>query len=382
MIFFLNYSIGPYHAARFKALQARLNEKVFFVELASRDTIYPWVNQANQIQAVTLYPGGEFAKISSAEMVKTLLQLLERIKPDVVLSVSYASAAMRAATIWARKNNAVSICVTETLKGDKPRFLFWEIAKGMWCRFAYDAIFMGGILSKAYYQGLGYPGSQIWLGQNCVDNDYFANNSIKVRKREEYYREKYKLPAKYFLCVARLSPEKNLERLIRSFSLYKAKGGNWDLVIVGSGPMDQTLKDLAAKAEISKNVFFMGWKQLDELPIFYALASCFILPSVSEPWGLVVNEAMASSLPVLVSNKCGCIPELCHRGVNGFDFNPYNEKEIADVMMKMSSEECDRLSMAQASWNLVRNYSTENYAASLSDCIVSFRKIKSNNLLR
>ena len=376
MICFINYSIGPYHAARFKALQARLSEKVLFVELASRDTIYPWGNQADQIQAVTLYPGEEFGKIPPAEMVKTILQLLERIKPDVVLTVSYASAAMRAAAIWTRKNNAVSICVTETWKGDKPRFLFWEIAKGMWCRFAYDALFMGGTLSKAYYQGLGLPGSRIWLGQNCVDNDYFANNSIKVRKRKEYYREKYKLPAKYFLCVARLSPEKNLERLIRAFCKYKSKGGNWDLVIVGSGPMDQTLKDLAAKAEISKNVFFMGWKQLDELPIYYALASCFILPSVSEPWGLVVNEAMASSLPVLVSNKCGCIPELCHRGVNGFDFNPYNETEIADVMLKMSSEECDRFSMAQASWDLVRNYSPENYAASLSDCIVSLQKFK------
>jgi glycosyltransferase involved in cell wall biosynthesis len=140
--------------------------------------------------------------------------------------------------------------------------------------------------------------------------------------------------------------------------------------------MDQTLKNLVAETGISKSVFLIGWKQVDEIPVFYALSSCLILPSVSEPWGLVVNEAMASSLPVLVSNKCGCVSELCFRGVNGFDFNPYNEKEITDVMLKMSSDDCERMSMSRVSLDLIGKYTLDNYVASLSDCIASLRKYK------
>jgi 1,2-diacylglycerol 3-alpha-glucosyltransferase len=58
------------------------------------------------------------------------------------------------------------------------------------------------------------------------------------------------------------------------------------------------------------------------------LASAFIQASTTEQWGLVVNEAMASGLPVLVSERCGCAPDLVKNGVNGYTFDPYDIKEI------------------------------------------------------
>lgn len=372
----MNYSIGPYHQARFMAIQKIFQNNILFVELASKDKIYQWNSRAKESNAVTLFPYKEFSTISVKEMVKSVNHLLNRIQPDVIVSVSYASAAMRAATIWARRNKAVSICLSSSWKADKPRFLVWEIVKGMWCRFAYDGLFLAGIRSKEYYQGLGFPESRIWVGRNCVDNTFFVERASTIRNNREEFRKKYQLPANYFLCVARLSPEKNLERLLRSFCLYRAQGGLWDLVIVGSGPMDQSLKDLAEKLNINANVHFIGWKQVDEIPVFYALASCFILPSVSEPWGLVVNEAMASSLPILVSNRCGCLPELCINGVNGFDFDPYNVDAITNVMLNMSSEGCERLSMAKASLEIIENYSPQNYAISFLDCVSTLRKLK------
>jgi len=376
MICYFNYSVSPYHQKRFSKLQEKFQTEIMFVELASQDRVYPWNSQAAEINAVTLFPGMEFSTVKTRDMVTAVTQLLNRTKPDVVLTVSYDSAAVRAAAIWARRNNVVSISVNDSWKGDKPRFLFWEIIKGFWCRIAYDGMFLSGVRSKAYYQGLGFPESRIWLGQDTIDNDFFAEKTDAIRKEKEVYRQKYKLPEKYFLCVARLSPEKNLERLIRAFSAYKARGGGWDLVIVGSGPLEKILKDLAGELGIRQSVFFAGWKQQDEIPVFYALAACLVLPSVSEPWGNVVNEAMASSLPIMVSRKCGCSPELCLKGVNGFDFDPYSEKAITEVLLKMASDDCDRSRMAQASLELVRRYTLENYAASLNDCIASLKKSK------
>lgn len=80
-----------------------------------------------------------------------------------------------------------------------------------------------------------------------------------------------------------------------------------------------------------------GFKQYDELPVYYGLASAFVHASATEQWGLVVNEAMASGLPVLVSNRCGCAMDLVKDGVNGFTFDPHNVEQLASLMFKLST---------------------------------------------
>ncbi len=75
-----------------------------------------------------------------------------------------------------------------------------------------------------------------------------------------------------------------------------------------------------------------GFKPYDELPVYYALANAFVHASTSEQWGLVVNEAIATGLPVIVSNRCGCAPELVNG--NGFTFDPTNEDELTDAAVR------------------------------------------------
>ncbi|MHC1784986.1 MAG: glycosyltransferase family 4 protein [Anaerolineaceae bacterium] len=376
MIIFLNNTLAPYHASRFQALKAALNEDIIFVELASNNNVYCWADQAEQAHAICLIPDREISTIPAREMVHSVDQLLSSHKPDVVIVVSYSSAGMRYGSLWARQNGAVSICVNESWHGDKIRWFIKEWAKGLWCRLFYDGMFVGGTRSKEYYRSLGFAEERFWLGQNTVDNDFYAARSKEVRDHDSLFRKRFNLPIRYFLCPARLSPVKNLARLIKSFSKYKADNGKWDLVITGSGPLEQDLKTLSRDLRLENNVIFSGWKQIDDMPVFYGLASCMILPSISEPWGLVVNEAMASSLPVLVSNKCGCQPELCFRGVNGFDFNPFLEDEMTAAMLKISSTSSDLGRMGSASYNIIQRFSPENYALSLSDCINTLRENK------
>ncbi|MCL4553022.1 MAG: glycosyltransferase, partial [Candidatus Marsarchaeota archaeon] len=114
---------------------------------------------------------------------------------------------------------------------------------------------------------------------------------------------------------------------------------------------------------------FIPWLQIDGLPLVYGLAKCFILPSTDlETWGLVVNEAMASRLPVLVSRRCGCWPELCWRGINGFDFDPADVDRLAGLMLRMSGGQVDLQKMGQASHQIISNFTPVTWAAALADC--------------
>ena len=106
-----------------------------------------------------------------------------------------------------------------------------------------------------------------------------------------------------------------------------------------------------------------GFKQYEELPTYYASAGAFIHASTIEQWGLVVNEAMASGLPVLVSNRCGCAKDLVREGVNGFTFDPYNEEQLADLMVRIASDEVARYQMGARSREIIAEWGTDRFAS-------------------
>ena len=189
---------------------------------------------------------------------------------------------------------------------------------------------------------------------DVVDNEHFAVSNQKWRVSDKF-------PRNYFLTVTRLSPEKNLTSLLQSFERYRQKGGDWGLVIAGTGPIERELKE-SIPTRLVDFVYWHGWASYDELPSLYHGASCFILSSTSEPWGLVVNEAMSAGLPVLVSRSCGCVPELCKTGINGYSFNPFDVEQLAELMFKMSSKEVDLNSMGRASKEIIKNYTPEIWA--------------------
>jgi glycosyltransferase involved in cell wall biosynthesis len=106
----------------------------------------------------------------------------------------------------------------------------------------------------------------------------------------------------------------------------------------------QSLPSTKHKAQSTKHapqargtVFFPGFRQIEELPRFYAHAGCFVHPALEEPWGLVLNEAMAVGLPVLSSNNVGAAEELVEDGVNGWKFDPEDAEQMASLMAKISA---------------------------------------------
>jgi glycosyltransferase involved in cell wall biosynthesis len=111
-------------------------------------------------------------------------------------------------------------------------------------------------------------------------------------------------------------------------------------------------------------VHLPGFRPYDELPVYYALANAFVHASTTEQWGLVVNEAVASGLPVIVSNRCGCVPELVNG--NGFTFDPTNESELIARLLEMASLSDEaRSQLGDKSYEIAANFAPERFGEGL-----------------
>ena len=213
---------------------------------------------------------------------------------------------------------------------------------------------------------LGFDDAAIFTPYDVVDNNYFATQSDAVREDATAWRDRLGLgEGDHFLYVGRLAPEKDLQLLLRAYSKYRRQVERpWGLVVAGDGPMGDELRALAAELGID-GIHWLGYRQLGDLPACYALSSCLVLPSRSEPWGLVVNEAMASGLPVIVSSRCGCAGDLV-RDRNGFIFEGGNEDALVRRLVDVDALSPAVLDeMGQASRAIVASYSPEVWASGL-----------------
>jgi glycosyltransferase involved in cell wall biosynthesis len=192
-------------------------------------------------------------------------------------------------------------------------------------------------------------------------------------------REQYGLPPRYFLSSNRFVPKKNLSRLLAAYSHYREQAGSraWDLVLCGDGPLRDELEALAGRLGLGESVHFPGFVQYEDLPVYYGLASAFVHVSTVEQWGLVVNEASAAGLPVLVSNRCGCAPELVVEGRNGWVLDPMDALGIASVMVRVSDDPQQAAQMGRESQKIVSAFSPLRFADGLASAVVRAREEQS-----
>jgi glycosyltransferase involved in cell wall biosynthesis len=137
-----------------------------------------------------------------------------------------------------------------------------------------------------------------------------------------------------YLYVGRFSPEKSLESLLNAFSGILRHCPTAELYLVGAGPSRASLDAVAKSLDLGRSVCFLGSMNATELAGEYSRATCLVLPSTSEPWGLVVNEALSYGCPAVVSDACGCVPELIIEGVTGFTFKT---GDVADLQAKLAA---------------------------------------------
>jgi len=344
-----------------------------FIELVSGVKRSPWWTAERDLdRRVIRLADSSYEEAPMRDIGRRLVRVLTQLQPEVIVIAGYSDLPMRTAAKWARRNRRGVVLCSETTGWDFKRRRWRESIKRMWIRRHIDAAVVGGQPHRDYAVKLGIEPERIWDRYDVVDNEYFSRRCDALRAEGSAARIKAGLADNYFLYVGRFAPEKNLVTLLRAYRRYREENETpWSLVMVGDGP-DRSYLLQVARAEQIEGVIWAGSKQADELPLYYAFAGCFILPSSLEPWGLVVNEAMASGLPVIASYRCGCASDLVSDGCNGFVFDPGDVGQLSQLMLQMGSKSLEqRCAMAQASRRMISGWSPENWAiqvASAAHC--------------
>ena len=365
------HHIGPYHHARLNAAADTLT--VIGIEWSAK-AYDAWgaAEVPARYHKVSLFSKATDHYPRKAELQRAFLWALEQTKPDVVAVNGWNNFGSLIAANCCVRRGIPMVVMSESSHQDAPRTWWKEAIKGRIVGF-YSAALVGGQRHVEYVVELGMPGERIFTGYDVVDNAYFRRTTEEIRSQKPQLREKYGLPENYFLATARFIEKKNLPKLIEAYAKYRCapeRTGNapWDLVVLGDGPLRGALNSQLSTLNLNEYVHLPGFKQYDELPVYYALANAFVHASTSEQWGLVVNEAIASRLPVIVSNRCGCAPELVNG--NGFIFDPTDEGELTARLLEMASlSDQERRRLGDNSYRIAANFAPERFGEGLGRAV-------------
>jgi len=363
----LHHQFGPYHLARARALRRTYPGAVQLVQLADSEALRVWRADSGDLDIETAC-SGQLESVPPRLLADGLERVLEKLRPDLIAIAGYGHPAMRRAAAWARRRGIRTILISDSQARDQPRKRWKERLKRAFVSRYFDAAFVSGSSAASYVESLGIAGHRIWRGYDVVDNAHFSEGAARARAEGGARRTALGLPPRYFLYVGRFSPEKNLPLLIDAFAAACRDPAfdGWSLVFVGSGPLEEELR--ARAAPLRERVHWVPFQSFDQLPAYYGLAEGLILPSLSETWGLVVNEAMAAGLPVVVSRRVGCASDLVFPGVNGAIIDETDARGLAAALIALSQDEALRRRFGERSARLVEAFSLETWAVALSDC--------------
>jgi glycosyltransferase involved in cell wall biosynthesis len=316
---------------------------------------------ANHEYPYSIAYAGRYEEAPGIGTSRFVWKALDRIRPKVIIISGYSDAAAWTAWLWAAVHQVDRILWAESNAFDHRRHVWKELPKRIFvkgCALAH----VYGTSSLEYLETLGLARDRIRTKRALADTALFLDPcDAGIQKNG----------AMKLLYCGRLSPEKNLATLIRALAALEQKMDSPRLVLklVGHGPLEEELHRLVEKLRVTTIVEFAGKAPQSELPRIFRESDVLILPSISEPWGLVVNEAMLSGLPVAVSTQCGCVADLV-RPENGWTFSPHSEMGLTKLLVKISDTPREVLEeMGRAGSSVAREYCPENCANAVLEMV-------------
>ncbi len=324
------------------------------------------VNLGNSDNSIHQYPykllhEGILEDVGLWQRVSGIIKAIQAFRPDIVNLTGYYDFASWAVLFYCKISSIKTILSNESTADDHARNKVKEFFKSLIIK-QFDGYFNFGTLSKNYLLGLGVQPEKMLVNRNCVDNETLKNTYQNCLPKRIDRQKALNLASKNFIFVGRLIDYKNILVFLEAFGIAQSKlEGNWGVIILGDGEQKEDLQQFVKEKNIQYISFQKGvsWQQVPE---YLALSNVLVLPSYSEPWGLVVNEAMACGLPVIVSEKCGCAIDLVKNGSNGFIFSPNNIEQLTTILLKFMNQEVDFKQMGQISEKIIQEYSPENVA--------------------
>jgi glycosyltransferase involved in cell wall biosynthesis len=348
---------GPYHVARWRAVQAQMAAhgwEVVPVEILRRQDRYDWQDEGDSDGIVRLgFPSDGRDQICWRD-ARGFLRRVAALRPDVVAVNGWATRDSILLHLWCRLSGVARIVVTDTTLADSTRWHVKECLKRALLG-GVGAAFTAGKASQEYVATLGVHAHQITTGCDVIDNAHFAAGRIS---QTIGHTQRVRL-----LTVARLIPEKNLIAAAEAFLVVTknaAIDATW--IIAGYGPLEVELKEVSEKSD--GRICLLGSVDYNTMPEVIASADILWLPSVSEAWGLVVNEAMAAGLPVAVSALCGCAIDLVTTE-NGWTFDPSSQAGLREGLLRVLEDRYRWRQMGEASSRIIADWDLNRFASGL-----------------
>ena len=242
---------------------------------------------------------------------------------------------------------------------DNPKTRFKEMAKAFFFRHCHG-FFCYGTRSKEYIQSYGIDHRLIFspCQAAALPHDYDAG--VIFKKYQANGQRDRESPT--FLFVGRLSQEKGLEDLLAAFRQIHERMPKAKLLLAGPGKDKDHLQGQAAAWGLAESIGFLGNQSPDQIGEMLETSTAMVLPSHREPWGLVVNEALSYGCPVVVSDVCGCIPELVLDGRTGYVFPARDVRALCEAMFRAVLLNDDRLGTAARCLDVISQYTPERAA--------------------
>lgn len=361
-----------------KIISQNESDSILVVQIAAVEKSR--VNLGDLDNSIHQYPykllhEGTLEEVSLLSRISGILKAIKEFKPAVVNLTGYYDIASWTILFYCKFKGIKTILSNESTANDHARNGLKEFIKALIIK-QFDGYFNFGTLSENYILSLGVKPNKMLVKRNCVDNKALKQlylNYLPERIQQQHMRN---LSSNNFIFVGRLIDYKNLFHFLEAFNLAQTKSSyDWGVIILGDGELKEDLQQFVSENKI-QNVNFQPGVSWQQVPEYLALSDVLVLPSYSEPWGLVVNEAMACGLPVIVSDKCGCVIDLVKNGENGFTFSPNNHEQLSNLLLKFMNNEVNSEQMGLVSQRIIQEYSPENVAFEMYK---GFQKTIQNN---
>ena len=236
--------------------------------------------------------------------------------------------------VWAAKRRGMPVVVRGDSHLDTPRSRPKHVAKSAaypTLLRAFNAALYVGRRNRSYYEYYRYPADRMFSSPHCVDTLRFAVGATPYARSKLRARLGLASEDKVVLFAGKLVDFKRPLDLIDAAALARRAGLPIRVVVAGSGPLEDEMRHQASSKSVPLNI--LGFQNQTEMPAAYAAADVLGLPSTGrETWGLVCNEALASGLPIVVSDAVGCAPDLASDGSVGRTFPLGDVRAFAETL--------------------------------------------------
>ncbi|MDB5003982.1 MAG: glycosyltransferase family 4 protein [Mucilaginibacter sp.] len=347
----LHNDLRVYWKGRIKYLRhflAEHNINLYAIELFGKGSPYAFDPYDSDN---CLFPNNSYDELTKGEIKAKLYKKLDEINPDIIIGGSIVFFSGALGIRWCRRHDKHFIMFDDGKPSAIKRNFLVKYTKDTITRQS-DALWLPSKDYDVEYEGV-FDKSWIFHGYNTIDNKLFKINAEKEVNHNT------------IICVARLVDIKNLDNLLRAWQLVEAKNDTYKLLLIGGGPEKDHLKQLSSYLNL-RRLEFAGIIANKDIPMYLFNSDAFVLASFAESWGLVVNEAMAAGLPILLSKKINAATKLLEEGGNGFSFDPNDSVDISHKILRfINLDEAAKKIMSDRSLQIINTMNYERMGIEL-----------------